>query len=345
MEAVQTDLLCPNCAGQCSYSPASRGLSCHSCGDSREIAIDPDVDPAREFHYHPDLPHTEQPVHTGDTTHQCQTCGGAVVFAGPVVSEQCPYCDGSIVLAEQDVSYQTVGMIPFEVEADTAQTNALTWVGKRLAAPSDLGDVVAKGRVAGIYVPFWTFDSAEAIDYMIKYRVKSGKRWVTRTLTGAMKTRFDDLLMPASPHVTPLIRDGILHDFDPDALRPYTPAYLAGFAAEKHHESVKHGLEASGRDKDLLIRNRIKRHSGKNRVTKVSYKTDTTGIKYRRILLPVWILHYTYDGKQMKVVTCGLHGRTFGERPFSMRKLFGYALALSVAAVVIGWIWGASGML
>lgn len=345
MGAVQTDLLCPNCAGQCRYSPVTRGLTCDSCGESHAIAVDADVDPAREFHYHPDLPHTEQPVHTGDTTHQCQTCGGAVVFTGPVVSERCAYCDGPIVLAQDDVSYQTVGMIPFEVAADTAQAQALAWVGKRLAAPSDLASVVAQGRVAGIYVPFWTFDSAEVIKYKVEYRVKSGKNWVTRILRGAMNTQFDDLLMPASPHVTPLIRDGILHDFNPDALRPYTPAYLAGFAAEKHHESVTVGLEASDRDKDLLIRNRIRRHSGKSRITMISYKTDTTGIKYRRILLPVWILHYTYAGKPMKVVTCGLHGRTFGERPFSMGKLFGYAMALSGAALAFGWIWGASGLL
>lgn len=346
MNAVaQLDLLCPNCAGQCVFSPSARGLACQSCGETRPIQIDPDIDPAQEFHYHPDLPHTEQTVPTGDILHECQTCKGQVVFSGPALSERCAYCDGPVVLGQPDASYQTVGMIPFELSDADAAPRVLDWVRARRAAPSDLAGIVAKGRVAGIYVPFWTFDSTEAIEYMVKYRVKRGKKWYRKTTEGDMKTAFNDMLVPASLHVTPLIRDGILHDFDPRDLRPYTPAYLAGFAAERHYEAVSDGLSANRADKDLLIRNRIRRHSGKSNITYVGYKSHTSGIKYRRILLPVWILHYTYQGKPMKVVTCGLHGRTFGERPFSTAKLLGYSAALSAAAIVFGWIWGATGML
>ena len=343
-DAAQTDLLCPNCAGQCRFSPADGGLACLSCGQVQVIEIDPDVDPAEEFHYHPDLPHTEQPMHTGDVLHECQTCKGQVVFTGPALSERCAYCDGPVVLGDRDVSYQTVGMIPFHLTEDDAAPRIADWIATRRAAPGDLAQAVAKGRVAGIYVPFWTFDTREAIDYMVKYRVKRGKNWVNRSMSGAMKLAFDDLLMPASPHVTPLIRDGILHDFDPGELRPYTPAFLAGFAAERHYETVHQGFEANADDRDVLIRNRIRGHSGKRNITYVGYKTHTTGIRYRRILLPVWILHYTYGEKQMKVVTCGLHGRTFGERPFSTAKLLGYAGALAGAAILIGLTYGATGM-
>lgn len=346
MAAVaQLDLLCPNCAGQCVFSPHHVGLECQSCGDIRYIQIDRSVDPAKEFHYHPDLPHTEQAIHTGDVLHECQTCKGQVVFSGPALSERCAYCDGPVVLGQPDASYQTVGMIPFALTDTDATPRVQDWVAARRAAPSDLADIVAKGRVAGIYVPFWTFDSEEAIDYMVKYRVKRGKNWVRKTLNQFMNTSFDDMLVPASLHVSPLIRDGILHDFSPRDLRPYTPAYLAGFAAERHYETVSDGLRANAADKDLLIRNRIRHHSGKSNITYVGYKTDTTGIKYRRILLPVWILHYTYAGKPMKVVTCGLHGRTFGERPFSTSKLIGYAAACATGAAAFGFIWGASGML
>ena len=232
-------------------------------------------------------------------------------------------------------------MIPFSVGEEQAWHSALEWVEGRWAAPSDLGTVVAGGQTLGIYVPFWTFDSEEAVNYTVKYRVKRGKRTVTRSKTGFMETEFDDLLMPASPHVTPLIRDGILHDFEPENLRPVEPAYLAGFAAERHHQSVRLGLAHNEADKALLLRNRIKKHSGKRRISHVSYLTDTTGIKYRRILLPVWILHYEYEGTPMKVVTCGLQGRTFGERPFSTVKLLAFAAAVSAAVTAFGFVWGA----
>ena len=61
------------------------------------------------------------------------------------------------------------------------------------------------------------------------------------------------------------------------------------------------------------------------------------------MLLPVWILHYTYNDKPMKVVISGIDGRTFGERPFSMVKLAIYSAVLSGLAIGFGIAWGALG--
>ncbi len=342
MAVVQKDLLCTACAGQCVFDPAGGRLTCTSCGTPHDIQLDPDADPAAEFHYDPELPHTEQSRVEKITTHACQTCGGEVVFAGPSLSERCAYCDGPVVLKTEEASYQTMGLIPFQVTAAEAQARAQAWVAARYAAPDDLAEIVGAARVAGIYVPFWTFDSREVVRYSARYRVKRGKNWSVKSTTGEFRHFFDDLLVPASHHITPLIRDGILHDFDPDALRPYEPAFLSGFAAERHHQTLPEGVAALEWDKDILLRNRIKKHVNKSGVFDISYKTHTSGTRYRRILLPVWILHYSYDGKPKKIVTCGLHGRTFGERPFSWRKLAGFAAAVSAAVIAFGWVWGAA---
>ena len=340
--AIQRDLQCTSCGGQCVYEPASGRLSCQSCATLHPIEMDPDADPAAEFHYDPDLPHTEQTRIEQILTHACQTCGGEVVFTGPSLSERCAYCDGAVVLKPEEASYQTMGLIPFQVTMEDAQALAQQWVKARLAAPDDIADVVSNARVAGIYVPFWTFDSREVVRYSAHYRTKRGKRWTVRTKRGRFEHWFDDLLVPASLHVTPLIRDGILHDFDPSELRPYTPAYLSGFAAERHHQTLPEGIAALEFDKDILLRNRIKQHANQRGIFRISYKTDTSGTHYRRILLPVWILHYSYKGKAKKIVTCGLHGRTFGERPFSLAKLAAFAAALSIAIIAFGWMWGAA---
>ncbi|MEM0943972.1 MAG: hypothetical protein AAGI70_08500, partial [Pseudomonadota bacterium] len=325
----------------CVYAPATGYLTCQSCGTEHEIRVDPGVDPTTEQSFDPAVLQTERPRHLRKRSYKCDTCGGEVIFQSHSISENCPYCHGTLVERPTHESYATLGLIPFAVTEEDAQANAQTWVAKRWAAPSDLGEVVSGSRVAGLYVPFWTFDSEEAVNYQIQYRIPVGKRSETRSMSGFMRTEFDDLLAPASPHVTPLIRDGILHDFDPGDLRPFEPAYLAGFAAELHHQTVREGLELNAADKKILLGNRIKKHSGKRNVVDVKYQTDTTGIRYRRILLPVWILHYEYGGKRMKVVTCGLKGRTFGERPFSQVKLFCYAAVLSSAATAFGFVWGA----
>ncbi|APX11620.1 hypothetical protein [Tateyamaria omphalii] len=345
LSVAQSELQCANCAGQCIYDPAQQALVCTSCATRYGLETDKDAEAAREFDFDPVGPNTDVPVVEETRVHHCQTCGGDVVFVGQTLSERCAYCDGPVVLATSDTGYRTKALIPFRVPERDAQVAALAWVAKRWAAPADLKAVVSKGRVAGLYVPFWTFDSEEAVSYWAKYTVRRNKRSVTRRTSGAFRIRFDDLLVPASPHVTPLIRDGILHDFDPRRLRSYRPGYLAGFGAERHHQSVAEGLRANADDKDLLIRNRIKGHVNKRGVHDVRYSTDTTGIRYRRILLPVWILHYKYNDDAMKVVVCGMQGRTYGERPFSWLKLAGYAAVLSALIIAFGLAWGAGGLL
>lgn len=341
-QAVQSELQCPDCAGQCVFSPKAQGLECQSCGEIR--ALDPDRNHAAhsEFPFDPNAPPAEHVDLEGSRIYQCRTCGGEIVFTGPALSERCPYCDGSVVLGKEGSAYQTMALIPFRITGDDALDLARAWVAGRWAAPGDLAAVFADGRVAGIYAPFWTFDSEEALEYWATYVTGSGKHKRRQETSGRMTIAFDDLLMPASDHVTPLIRDGILHDFRPKNLRPYRAGYLAGFAAERHHQTVAEGLRDNASDKRLLIRNRIKSHIGKSRVTSIRYETDTSGIHYRRILLPVWILHYRYADSSYKVVVSGIDGRTFGERPFSRFKLILYSVLFTSIAIGLGMLWGSS---
>ncbi|MEP1519543.1 hypothetical protein [Ascidiaceihabitans sp.] len=346
LQADQTSLQCPNCAGQCLFSPTEQALTCLSCGTPHPV-LDPenDTDASGEFPFDPNAPESDKPQVTKERAHQCQTCGGTVIFTAENLSERCPYCDGAVVLGRQDIGYRTKALIPFQADADFAQRQALAWVAGRKAAPSDLSGTVSKGRVAGLYVPFWTFDSEEAVNYWAKQTTGSGDNRRTRKIKGAMHIRFNDLLMPASPHVTPLIRDGILHDFTPSDLRPYDAGFLAGFAAERHHQSVQEGLDSNADDKRWLIRNHIRGHINKSGVHNIIYQTDTSGIHYRRILLPVWILHYSYRSKPYKVVVSGIDGRTFGERPFSKLKVAAYSAAISAGTIAFGLAWGAAGIL
>lgn len=334
-----------DCAGQCLYDPAQQALVCTSCGNAHDLDQDDDERAWVEFPYDPDAPAMENPITFKGQVLSCETCGGTVTFVAGSLSSNCAYCDGPVVRVDTDRAFAPMALIPFRVPDNDAQGFALNWVKKRIAAPNDLMEHVAKGRVAGIYVPFWTFDSEEAVNYWAMYTVRRNKRTINKKVKGNMRTSFDDLLVPASPHVTPLIRDGILHDFDPTRLRPYRAGYVAGMAAEQHHQTVAEGLAANARDKALLIRNRIKRHINKSGVHNINYRTHTTGIHFRRILLPVWILHYEYKGTPQKVVVCGMQGRTFGERPYSGWKLAGYSALFTAIAVGLGLAWGSAGFL
>jgi len=342
---TQSEIQCQSCGGQCAFDPAQQDLLCKSCGSLWTLATEDDHKAAAEFPFNPDAPMAEPPILLGDQIHQCQTCGGEVIFTGPALSETCPYCDGPVVLGIEDKAYATMALVPFRIDRDYATGRINEWVSGRVAAPNDLSAFAAEGRIASIYAPFWTFDSREAIEYWASYTTGSGDNRRRHKVSGKMNVFFDDLLVPASEHVTPLIRDGILHDFRPEYLRPYRAGYLAGFAAERHTMPVRKGLRLNADDKDLLIRNKIKKRVGRKNTKVDSYRTDTTGIHYRRILLPVWILHYTYRGTAKKVVVSGIDGRTYGERPFSPWKLASYSALLTALIMAVGLVWVATGIL
>lgn len=76
------------------------------------------------------------------------------MFHGASISEACAYCNGALVERLPDEAYDALGVIPFALPEAEAQAQAERW-----AAPGDLKEIVAQGRVLGIYVPFWTFDS------------------------------------------------------------------------------------------------------------------------------------------------------------------------------------------
>ena len=319
----------------------ARALECLSCGAVYDLGQPDDYLARDEFAHRENTSDTDPKTAPSQQTHQCRNCGGKVIFTGPALSESCPYCNGPVVLAHGENGYNNMALIPFRVDAPFAQRLAQEWITTRICAPDDLAQVAAEGVVAGLYAPFWTFDSDEAVQYWANYVTYRNKKIRTRQTKGTLDILFDDLLMPASPHVTPLIRDGILHDFDPADLRPYRAGYLAGFAAELHHQSVAEGLAANEMDKDLLIRNQIKVKVDKTGVHGIRYLTDTNGIHYRRILLPVWILHYTYGIRAYLIVVSGIDGRTFGERPFSFRKMAILSGAVTACAMALGMFLGA----
>ncbi|MEM7270638.1 MAG: hypothetical protein AAF401_15470 [Pseudomonadota bacterium] len=211
------------------------------------------------------------------------------------------------------------------------------WAASKLGAPSDFKDAVSGGRLAGIYVPFWTFDSVESVEYLTTIEYDDANAEKNGTYSGDMDTYVDDLLFPASSLISPVIRDSIARGFSASLLRPFLPHYLAGFAAEQHHQTVEDGLRAAEEDKRALIRTRAERDiqekTKEGRISSIStllFKTSSSGVRYRRILLPVWLLHFEYRGEAQRIVIGGIDGGVHGEAPISNFKL---AIALSAIAL------------
>ena len=54
------------------------------------------------------------------------------------------------------------------------------------------------------------------------------------------------------------------------------------------------------------------------------------------MLVPVWLLAYTYGGKPFQVIVNGVTGRIAGRHPYSVWKIVGaIALAALIAAILV----------
>ncbi|WP_297779953.1 hypothetical protein [uncultured Roseovarius sp.] len=338
-DAVQAALRCASCGGQKGFDPQTQSLRCDSCGRLTEIVVDSGLNPRREAAYDPGAPEDEPPEI--EHAHRCDTCGGEVVFVGRAVSEQCPYCNGSVVLFGGHSHYTPSALIPIgNTKADAGDAIAC-WVRGLWSAPTPLSKVVTEGQIAAVYAPFWTFDAAKDVNYTAQRRTGHGESARWRRVSGQVMMVLDDVVIGASDHVTPDIRDGIMHGFYPQWLKPYQPEYLAGFAADLHGSRVSDGLIKLRRDIEEQVRRRIQVDAGGGRIRNITWTGHLSEIRFRRVLLPLWILHYRYAGKPYRIVVSGIDGRCFGERPFSMAKLFGWALLSAASLFGAGMMIGA----
>ena len=80
--------------------------------------------------------------------------------------------------------------------------------------------------------------------------------------------------------------------------------------------------------RDLCAR-RVPGDTYRNLMVNSAYQGRT----FKHILVPIWLIHYTYGAKTYQIVANGYTGALAGERPYSWVKI---ALAVLAALVVLG---------
>jgi hypothetical protein len=132
----------------------------------------------------------------------------------------------------------------------------------------------------------------------------------------------------ASKSLPQTLFDG-LEPWPTEDLKPYTEGFLAGFSAERYSIPLKDGFSIAEQKMDVQIRKAIKRDIGGDdqRVHRVD--TNHNDIKFKLILLPLWISSFRYNDKVFRFLVNAQTGEANGERPYSVIKI-----ALLVIAIL-----------
>ncbi|NBB73926.1 MAG: hypothetical protein GVY35_09620 [Bacteroidetes bacterium] len=338
---------CTNCGAELTFAPGTDALACPYCGT--ENAIDaPDVAiKERDFEVQVSALQDQQEVYEVQTV-RCDSCGAESTLDDNVSSDLCPFCGTSMVLTEHTQRLiKPQGVLPFKVKDAEAHAAFREWLGGLWFAPNDLKQYARQeGRLAGMYLPYWTFDTEATTQYRGRrgeyyyetetYTDDEGNtrtRRVRRTrwypARGTVHTAFDDVLVVASDGLPrPYLRK--LEPWDLDALRPYADEYLSGFRTESYTVELDEGYRIAQERMQPTIDRKIRRDIGGDTqqiTSKASEYDDTT---FKHILLPVWLTAYRYGDDVYRIMINARTGEVQGERPWSAVKI-----ALAVAAVVL----------
>ena len=123
-----------------------------------------------------------------------------------------------------------------------------------------------------------------------------------------------------------------------DALRLYTPEYLAGFRAEGYQVELEDGYNEARDIMERQIRRDVRADIGGDEQQITKLDTDVGALSFKHVLLPVWLAAYKYRGKSYRFVVNGRTGKVQGERPYSTWKIALAVLVTALIALAVGYM-------
>ncbi|MDD4149776.1 MAG: hypothetical protein PHE33_07090 [Bacteroidales bacterium] len=345
-ETNQAEIVCSNCAAKLEFEPGTTSLTCPFCGTMNEIEIrDESIDEL-------DFDHFMSEAEVGDeleevSTIACEACGAITTLDPNVVSSDCPFCGNKLIVKSESTSKQIKpkSLLPFKIKRQEAQEAFKKWLKKLWFAPPGLKKFATEAeKLAGMYLPYWTYDS----DTYSKYKGQRGDdytttetytdngetktRSVTKTswtnVSGSLNLFFDDVLVLASKSL-PEKKTDKLDPWDLENLVPFDEKFLSGFRTETYRIGLKDGFDVAKVKMDPKIRVAVEKQIGGDQQRITSLATTYSNIKFKHTLLPIWISAYRFNNKVYRFIVNGRTGKVQGERPWCWWKI-----ALLILAIV-----------
>ncbi|MGB8507823.1 MAG: hypothetical protein WCD76_05425 [Pyrinomonadaceae bacterium] len=357
---------CPGCGADQVFEPQGGCLTCPYCGRTEQIAPgDGRVEELGFENYRDYLKaHADQlgTIAAGALEVRCETCGAIVAFTPPDVAGECGFCGGKIVAQPKsaDPIVAPAGILPFGVTTESATKSVRRWIESLWFAPNALKNLADQQPIGGIYIPFWTYDAYTAT----RYTGQRGEHYyVTQTYTerdaqgnnvtrtrqvqhtswhdaaGNVSRAFDDILIAATKSL-PSNRLDALQPWDLPELKPYEPAYLSGYRAQRYQVDLAEGFELAKAVAAGVIESDVRADIGGDEQRIETVSTKFSAITFKHLLLPVYVGAYHFNRKIYQVVVNGRTGEVQGERPYSVWKITLFVLFLLAAVGLLIFIFG-----
>ena len=340
---------CSACGGSLVYSPEKERLLCEHCGVDVELDLTPVDVIENDFNEWSEHPEMQQKAEVLVAEVTCGQCGAQTTFPDNTTSFSCAFCGTHIVLKESvhRRSWRPEYILPFKTGKKAGKERFRKWVSSLWFAPSGFSkDLSAEERIKGIYLPYWTYDADTVTVYKGERgvsrqvsRTNNGKT-VTHTVTdwrpvsGTVRYAFDDVLVPASDNLPPEI-SRVLTNWDRKNYVAYRDQFVRGFLTELYRKDFKDCYPQAKRQMESHISSLVRSEIGGSQQRVHLQDTIYSDLKFKHVLLPVWLSAYRYKGKVYIFAVNGRTGQVFGQRPWSVFKIALFVLVVfSVLALL-----------
>lgn len=336
---------CMNCGAALKYKPGTDFLHCDYCGTDTPIESKK-VEEVHELDFEAYAQNFEQLNIKATKIIGCRKCGAESTFNESVKSATCPYCTTPLI--ESDVHeerlIQPAYLLPFKIEGRDTHKHLRTWIKRLWFAPNKLRkEALHTNQLQGVYIPCWTYDAQTETDYSgqrgINYTTTVGtgknRRTVVQTrwnyCSGHVSLFFDDVMVPASGMIPREVMNKI-NNWDSMNMVEADNRFLSGFITEKYVMNMNNGFQIARQIMNSHIEHAIRRDIGGDHQRIMDKHTEFSDVKFKLILLPVYMSSYIYKNKLYHFFLNARTGRITGDRPYSPIKI-ALAIIAGIAAL------------
>jgi hypothetical protein len=123
-------------------------------------------------------------------------------------------------------------------------------------------------------------------------------------------------------------------------LKPYTPEFVRGWTVERYQvdlrQAAQRGQAQMQEQTRALCAEQVPGDTHRNLQVRADYSNRT----FKHILVPVWLVSYTYGSRSFQVLGNGYTGQIAGERPYSAWKIFFAVVAALAVFLVVVYVLG-----
>ena len=326
---------CAACGSAARWDAAKSALVCPYCGTAAPAqlaangAIVGEHDVARVLRA---VPAAARGWDEDRVALRCQRCAAISLFEPARAGQRCEFC-GAAAIVPTDASARPIrpdALLPFTIPESEALDAARRRLGRGASVIS----------AAGVYLPYWRMTCDLYVHWHAVANLGTKEHPEYSPIDGGFSEIDDRHLVPATRGVQAELLAGIA-PFPIDQLRPYDPAFLAGWIVEQYQIDL---IAAGDRLCSSLAerapwayRKRCRAEIPERRYHGLAVTATAAITAFHHLLLPVWVVQLAHGARTVQVVVNGATGAVSSE--VAWPRGLGVIAGLILILVAAGGLW------